>query len=162
MVVRSTEIRCYRTHQSSFDKSSLAHSCHNLLLFNIGGVVPLIEVKTTNIINFIKCHIIHWFGIPRRIIHDTVPNLQASHSIDFATSIEFKMWLQLCTNLAANRLAEDFNKMIIKLLKNIISARKWDWNEKLGECFWAYRTTVWTPIGNVPFSLVYGVKQSYL
>jgi len=35
--------------------------------------VPLAEVKTTNIINFIKHNVIHRFGIPRRIIHDSAP-----------------------------------------------------------------------------------------
>ena len=36
-------------------------------------VVPFVEVKTTNVVNFIKYHVIHWFGVPRRIIHDNGP-----------------------------------------------------------------------------------------
>ena len=31
-------------------------------------------------------------------------------------------------------------------------------NEKFSECLWAYRTTVRTPTGNTPFSLVYGCE----
>ena len=57
-------------------------------------------------------------------------------------------------NPVANELAEAFNKMIIKLLKKFVSARKKNWNEKLGECLWAYRMTVRTPTGNTPFFLV--------
>ena len=53
---------------------------------------------------------------------------------------------------------EAFNKTIIKLLKKFISSNKRDWNEKLSECFWAYRTTVRTPTGNTPFSLVHGCE----
>jgi len=45
-------------------------------------------------------------------------------------------------NPTANGLVEAFNKKIIMLLKEFISAGKRDWNEKLGECLWAYRTTV--------------------
>ena len=35
--------------------------------------IPLIEVKTSNVVNFIKHHAIHRFGVPRRIIHDNGP-----------------------------------------------------------------------------------------
>jgi len=34
-------------------------------------VVPLAEVKTKNVINFIKHHVIHRFGVTRRIIHNS-------------------------------------------------------------------------------------------
>jgi len=51
-------------------------------------VAPLVEVKTTNIV---KHHVIHQFGVPRWIIHDNGPNLQANCSIGSATSIEFRM-----------------------------------------------------------------------
>jgi len=36
-------------------------------------VISLIEVKIFNMINFIKHHVIHQFGVPRRIIHDNGP-----------------------------------------------------------------------------------------
>ena len=35
--------------------------------------IPLAEVKTTNVINFIKHHVIHRFGVPMRIIHNNGP-----------------------------------------------------------------------------------------
>ena len=60
-------------------------------------------------------------------------------------------------NPSANGLAEAFNKTIIKLLKKFVSNKR-DWDEKLGECLWAYRTTVRAPIGNTPFFLVYGCE----
>jgi len=37
--------------------------------------VPLVDVKTTNMVNFIKHNIIHRFGVPRRFIHDNGPYL---------------------------------------------------------------------------------------
>jgi len=58
-------------------------------------------------------------------------------------------------NPTANGLAEAFNKTIIKLLKKFVSSSKRDWNEKLGECLWAYRITIRTPTGNTPSSLIY-------
>ena len=61
-------------------------------------------------------------------------------------------------NPAANGLAEAFNQTIIKLLKKFVSSNKRDWDEKIGECLWAYRITVRTSTGNMPFSLVYGCE----
>jgi len=55
----------------------------------------------------------------------------------------------------ANGLIEAFNKTINKLLKNFVSKSQRDWDKKLGECLWAYRTTVRTPTKAAPFSLVY-------
>jgi len=59
---------------------------------------------------------------------------------------------------AANGLAEAFNKTIGKLLKKFVSKSQRDWDDKLGKCLWAYRTTVRTPTKATPFSLVYGCE----
>jgi len=53
-------------------------------------------------------------------------------------------------NPVSNGLAEAFYKTIIQLLKKFISASKQDWNGKLSE--------IVSPIGNTPFSLVYGCE----
>jgi len=60
--------------------------------------------------------------------------------------------------LASNGLAEDFNKIIGKLLKKFISKSQRDWDDKLGGCVWAYRTIIRTPTKATPFSLVYGCE----
>src|SRR3954464_9412084 len=54
-----------------------------------------------------------------------------------------------------NVLAEAFKKTIAKILKKFISQSQCDWDEKLGECLWAYRTTVGISTKATPFSLVY-------
>ena len=45
-----------------------------------------------------------------------------------------------------------------RLLKKFVSKSQRDWDDKLGECLWAYRTTVRTPTKATPFSLVYGCE----
>ncbi|KAJ6853189.1 uncharacterized protein M6B38_251610 [Iris pallida] len=113
--------------------------------------IPLAEVKTSNVISFLKHHVIYRFGLPRRIIHDNGPQFAShcdKHRIQNVDSTPY--------NPASNGLAEAFNKIIIKLLKKFVSSNKCDWNEKLGECLWAYHTTVRTATRNTPFSLVYG------
>ena len=59
----------------------------------------LIEVKTTNVINFIKHHVIHRFGVPSGSSTIMVPNSHANRSIGFTTSARFRIWLQLFTTL---------------------------------------------------------------
>jgi len=117
--------------------------------------VPLIEVKTTNVVNFIKHHIIHRFGVPRWIIHDNGPQFASQSFYRFCDKYQIQNVTSTAYNLAADGLAEAFNKIIIKLLNKFISASKQDWNEKLSKCLWAYRTTVRSLTGNTPFSLVY-------
>ena len=46
-------------------------------------VVPLVEVKTTNVINIIRYHAIHRFGVPRRIIHDNGPQFVSQSFYQF-------------------------------------------------------------------------------
>jgi len=104
--------------------------------------IPLIKVKTSNVVNFIKHHVIHWFGVPRWIIHDNGPQFASQVFHRFCSKYQIQNVTSTAYNPAANGLVEAFNKIIIKLLKKFVSSNKWDWNEKLSECLWAYRTTV--------------------
>ncbi|KAL0307750.1 UNVERIFIED_CONTAM: hypothetical protein Sangu_3013300 [Sesamum angustifolium] len=60
--------------------------------------------------------------------------------------------------VAANGLAEAFNKTLCNLLKKVVAKSKRDWHERIGEALWAYRTTVRTPTQATPYALVYGVE----
>jgi len=107
----------------------------------LAKVVPLVEVKTSNIISSNKHHVIHRFGVPRRIIHDNGPQFASQSFYRFYDKYRIQNMTSTTYNPAANELEEAFNKTIIKLLKKFVSASKRDWNEKLRECLWAYRTT---------------------
>jgi len=104
--------------------------------------VPLAEVKTTNVINFIKHNVIHRFGVPQRIIHDNGFQFVSQSFYQFCDKYRIQYVASTVYNPAANGLAKAFNKMIIKLFKKFVSTSRQDWNEKLSECLWAYQTTV--------------------
>jgi len=59
--------------------SSLSARGHRFILAiadyfsKLAETIPLAEVKSTNVINFIKHHVIHRFGVPMRIIHNNGP-----------------------------------------------------------------------------------------
>ena len=120
--------------------------------------VPLAEVKTMDVVNFVKHHVIYRFGVPRRIIHDNGPQFASHAFYRFCNKFRIQNVASTAYYPAANGLAEAFNKTIIKLLKKFVSTSKRDWNERLGECLWAYRTTVRTATGCTPFSLTYGCE----
>ncbi|KAJ6813181.1 uncharacterized protein M6B38_147455 [Iris pallida] len=117
--------------------------------------VPLAEVKTSNVISFLKRHVIYHFGLPRRIMHDNGPQFASHVFYRFCDKHHIQNVASTPYNPAANGLAEAFNKTASNSARSLFS-NKHDWNEKLGECLWAYRTTVRTATGNTPFSLVYG------
>lgn len=45
-------------------------------------------------------------------------------------------------NPIENGVAEAFNKTMMTILKTLVQKSKQDLHEKLGECLWAYHTTV--------------------
>jgi len=53
--------------------------------------IPLVEVKTSNIVNFIKHLVIHWFGVPRRIIHNNGPQFVSQVFYRFCDRYRFRM-----------------------------------------------------------------------
>jgi len=80
--------------------------------------VPLAEVKTTNVINFIKYHVIHRFDVLKRIIYDNGSQFASQSFYQFCDKYRIQNVASTAYNPAANRLAKAFNKMIIKLLKS--------------------------------------------
>ena len=48
------------------------------------------------------------------------------------------------------------NRSLLKIIKTWLEGAKGIWPEELPSILWAYRTTVRTPIGEMPFWLTYG------
>jgi hypothetical protein len=61
-------------------------------------------------------------------------------------------------NPRANGLAEAFNKTLINIMKKTMDGNQRDWDNRLQEALWAYRTTYRTPTQATPYSLAFGVK----
>ncbi|XP_070005831.1 uncharacterized protein [Nicotiana sylvestris] len=70
----------------------------------------------------------------------------------------FKQHYSSMCNAAANGLAEAFNKTLCNLLKKVVPKSQRDWNGRMEEALWAYKTTHHTLIQATPYSLVYGVE----
>src|SRR4051812_43512266 len=121
-------------------------------------VIPLREVKATDVVKFIKHHVIYRCGVPRCIVHDNGPQFISTVFSRFCNKFRIQSVSSTAYYPPANGLAEAFNKTIAKILKKFVSRSQRDWDEILGECLWAYRTTVRTTTNATPFSLVYGCE----
>jgi len=88
-------------------------------------VIPLKEVKTSDVIKFIKHHVIYHFDIPRRIVHEP------QYVNDAFQKFYNKFRIQSVSQQHTIRLPT--NKTIEKLLKKFILKSQCDWDEKLGE-----------------------------
>ncbi|XP_020249346.1 uncharacterized protein LOC109826741 [Asparagus officinalis] len=123
--------------------------------------IPLKEVKISDMVKFIKHHIIYMYDIPRRIIHDNRPQFVSLAFTQFCDKFRIRNLASTAYNPAANGQTEAFNKTIVKILTKVVSTNKRDWNEKLGQSLWAYCTMVRTPTGATPYSLDTDVKSYY-
>jgi len=77
-------------------------------------VVPLKEVKTLNVIKFIKHHILYHFGVPRWIVYDNEPNLLAKHFIGSVINSESKV----CHQRHTIQLLMTLQKLLRRLLES--------------------------------------------
>lgn len=101
-------------------------------------VVPLTKVKTNSVINFVKNHIICRFGVPGCLYHDNGPQFSNDKFYRFCDKYGIHCCTSTAYNLAANGLAEAFNKTICKILKKMVSDNKKSWETKLPKALWAY------------------------
>jgi len=126
--------------------------------FKWAEAIPLREVKTSDLIKFTKNHVVYCFGVPWWIVHDNGPKFVSQAFQRFCNKFRIQSVSSTTYYPAANGLAEAFNKTIRKLPKKFISKSQRDWDDKLGECLWAYHTTMRTLMKVTPFSLVYGCE----
>nr|XP_009757669.1 PREDICTED: uncharacterized protein LOC104210465 [Nicotiana sylvestris] len=120
--------------------------------------VPLKEVKKEIVVDFIKSYIIFRYDITKNIIIDNGTPFDNKLEKSLCEKFSFKQHKSLMYNAPANGLVEAFNKTLGNLLKKVVAKNKREWNERIGEALWAYRTTFRTATQATPYSLVYGVE----
>ena len=88
--------------------------------------IPLREVKTSDVIKFVKHHVIYHFDVPRRIIHDNGFQFVSQAFQRLSNKFRIQSVSSTAYYSAANGLAEAFNKTIGKLLKKFVSKSQRD------------------------------------
>ena len=120
--------------------------------------VALRSVKAKHVESFIRHAILYRHGIPEKITTDNGTPFKNATIDKLCAKFKIKHCYSSPYYPPANGLAEAFNKTIVKILKKTVAENKKDWDRRLPEALWAYRTTHRTATRATPYSLVYGTE----
>jgi len=118
--------------------------------------VPMRSVSSKDVINFVKEHVIHRFGIPQTITTDGGSVFISQEFRKFADDMGIKLIRSSPYYAQANGQAEASNQSLIKLIKRKIDEHPRRWHEVLSEALWAYRISCHGATKTSPYHLVYG------
>jgi transposase InsO family protein len=118
--------------------------------------VPMKSVTSRDVINFVKEHVIHRFGISQTITTDGGSVFIYDEFRKFAAVMGIKLIRSSPYYAQANGQAEASNQSLIKLIKRKIDEYPRHWHEVLSEALWAYRVSCHGEIRTSSYHLVYG------
>ena len=118
--------------------------------------IPLKKVTSTNMIDFVKEHIVYRFGIPQTITTDQGTMFTSGEFDEFAIGMGIKVLISSPYYAQANGQAEASNKGIIKLIKRKIEENLRSWHTLLNEALWSYQMACHGSTKVSPYQLVYG------
>ena len=118
--------------------------------------IPLKNVTSRDMVEFVKEHIIYRFGIPQNITTDQGTMFTSGEFEEFAVSMGIKLLNSSPYYAQANSQAEASNKGIIKLIKRKINEQPRRWHTTLNESLWTYRMACHGATKVSSYQLVYG------
>ena len=118
--------------------------------------ISLKIASSSNVIEFIREHIIYRFGVPQSITTDQGKMFTSKEFEDFAASIGFKLINSSPYYAQANGQAEASNQILIKIIKKKIRENPKKWHSILSETLWSYRMACRGSTKCSPYELVYG------
>jgi transposase InsO family protein len=118
--------------------------------------IPMKSVTSKDVVNFIKKHVIHRFGIPQTITTDGGSVFISEEFRKFAAGVLIKMIRSSPYYAQANGQAEASNQILIKLINRKIDEHPRRWHEVLSEALWAHHISCHGATKTLPYHLVYG------
>jgi transposase InsO family protein len=118
--------------------------------------IPMTYITGKQISKFILNYLICRYSIPQTIILDNGTPFKKQDVRELCKKFHIQHRFSTPYYPQRNGQAEATNKTILKILKKTVNKVGCDWNLQLNPALWAYRTSIRTPTGATPFSLVYG------
>jgi hypothetical protein len=122
----------------------------------VGRSDPWKSVASRDVIQFIKEHVIHRFGIPQTITTNGGSIFISEEFKKFAADMGIKLIRSSPYYAQANGQAQASNHSLIKLIKRKIDEYPRRGHEVLSEALWAYRISCHGAMKTSPYHLVYG------
>jgi transposase InsO family protein len=117
--------------------------------------IPMKIVTSKDVINFIKEHVIHRFGIPQTITTDGGSVFISEEFRKFTADMGIKLIRSSPYYAQANGQAEASNQSLIKLIKRKINEHPRQWHKVLSEALWAHRISCHRATKTSSYHLVY-------
>jgi transposase InsO family protein len=118
--------------------------------------IPMKSVTSKDVVNFIKEHVIHRFGIPQTITTDGGSVFISEEFRKFTADVGIKL-IRLSPYYAqVNGQAEASNQSLIKLINRKIDEHPRRWHEVLLEALWAHCISCHGATKTSPYHLLYG------
>jgi transposase InsO family protein len=114
------------------------------------------SVTWNDVVNFIKEHVIHKFGIPQTIMTDGGSVFIPEEFQKFTAEVGIQLIRSSPYYAQANGQAEASNQSLIKLIKRKIDEHPRRWHEDLSEALWAHHILCHGATKTSPYHLVYG------
>ena len=94
--------------------------------------------------------------MPETIVTNREPSFISREVEEFAGKFKIKMFQSSPYYPQSNGKAEASNKILVNIIKKMVTVNPKKWHEKLGETLWAYRTSKRTGIGTTLYALTFG------
>ena len=120
--------------------------------------IPTRRATETVIMDFLEENILARFGCSRRIVTDNATTFKLKTMINFCHKYHISLNHSIAYYLQGNGLAESSNKILVRIIKNLLKDNKRSWHTKLKYALWADKISTKRAIGMSPFQLVYGTE----
>jgi hypothetical protein len=118
--------------------------------------IPTRNAFESVVIGFLEDNILSRFGFPQKIVTDNTHALKLMDMINFCQKYNIILGHSTAYYPQGNGLAESSNKILITVIKKVLTENKKAWHTHLKYALWANRISTKRSIRISPFQMVYG------
>ena len=119
--------------------------------------IPTRKVNDSVEIDFLEESILSRFGCPRKIVTDNAQAFKSMAMVSFCQKYNIILGHSTVYYPQGNGLVESSNKILITIIKKVLSENKRSLHVHLKYSLWANRIGTKKSIGTSPFQMVYGI-----
>jgi hypothetical protein len=120
--------------------------------------IPTRNATSSVVISFLEYNILSRFGCPRKIVTDNAQDFKSMTMINFFQKYNIILGHSKTYYPQCNVLVESSNKILITMIKKVLTKNKNAWHIHLKYSLWANKISTKISIGISPFQMVYGTN----